>query len=277
MEFKDNTKNKNYWNANPMTYKPFNRDFYFPKEFNERNLDDEEDFTFLNKFYLKENFYLDSLFNNLNKNNFLKNSNVLDIGCGWGSSTVFLSKYSKKVTSIDISSVAIEGAQKNLSFNRRNNYELIEMDAENLDFENNSFEYIFSWDAIHHSSDPKKIIKEIYRVLKKEGKGTIMVYNKNSLRFWLLGFYHLYLRGMIFKGYNWSNVTKKFTDEFYHKHYVPKKLKKEFLSLGFSEANIIINHYLGKGKIFPLIKTSSVIGKFLSRKFGYFLTIEFTK
>ena len=68
------------------------------------------------------------------------------------------------------------------------------MDAENLDFENNTFDYIFSWGAIHHSADPEKIIKEIYRVLKNGGKGMIMVYNKNSLRFWLLGLYHSYFR-----------------------------------------------------------------------------------
>jgi len=104
-----------------------------------------------------------------------------------------------------------------------------------------------------------------------------MVYNKNSLRYWLLGFYHLYFRRTIFKGYNWSNVSKKFADGIYHKHYIPKKLKKEFLSLGFSEANIVINHYLGKGKILPFIKTDSILGKFLSKKFGYFLTIEFIK
>jgi|ETN02SMinimDraft_2_1059926.scaffolds.fasta_scaffold45501_2 ubiquinone/menaquinone biosynthesis C-methylase UbiE len=283
MELKDNSKNKDYWNRNPMTYKPFNRDFLFPEDNSERILDNEEDFVFLNKSYLKENFYLNSFFNTLNKNNFLKDSSVLDIGCGWGSSTVLLSKYSKKITAIDISTVAIEGARKNLIFNKINNYELIEMDAENLDFENNTFDYIFSWGVIHHSADPEKIIKEIYRVLNNGGKGTIMVYNKNSLRFWLLGFYHLYFRRIIFwlqikkYDYNWSNVSKKFTDGVYHKHYIPKKLKKEFLSLGFSEANIVINHYLGKGKILPFIKTDSILGKFLSKKFGYFLTIEFIK
>ena len=54
-------------------------------------------------------------------------------------------------------------------------------------------------------------------------------------------------------------------------------LKNEFLSIGFSNVNIVISHYLGKGKILPFIKTNSFLGKFLSKKFGYFLTIEFTK
>tara|TARA_B100000941_G_scaffold87172_1_gene60276 strand:- start:389 stop:1201 length:813 start_codon:yes stop_codon:yes gene_type:complete len=268
---KSNKDNKNYWDENPMTYKPFE------DEFSERILDSQDDYRFLNKFYLEENFYLKSYFRNLNNLNILKDLNVLDIGCGWGSSTFHLSKFSEKVTSIDISPVAIEGAKKNISLNGIKNTQILEMDAEKLDFNDNTFDYLFSWGVIHHSSRPEKIYNEIYRVLKSGSKGSIMVYNKSSLRYWLMGIYHLYFRGMIFKGYDWSNVTKKFTDGYYHKHYVPKRLKEEFLSIGFSNVDIVISHYLGKGKILPFIKTNSYLGKFLSQKFGYFLTIEFTK
>ncbi len=268
---RSNEKNKNYWNQNPMTYKPFD------DELSERILENKEDFDFLNEFYLKENFYLDSYFNNLKKTNFLQDLNVLDIGCGWGSSTFHLSKFAKKITSIDISPIAVKGAKKNISLNKVNNSEILEMDAEKLEFKDSYFDYLFSWGVIHHSSNPKKVYEEIFKVLKPGAKGSIMVYNKSSLRYWLMGIYHLYFRGMIFKGYNWSNVTKKFTDGYYHKHYIPNKLKKEFLSIGYSEVSVVISHYLGKGKILPFVKTQSILGKFLSKKFGYFLTIEFKK
>ena len=277
MKFKDNSKNKEYWDKNPMTYKPFNRVELFPKEFSERELKNKMDFDLLNNFYLKENLYLDKFFRGLNQINFLKDSSVLDIGCGWGSSTKYLSKFSKKVTSIDISSVAIAGAKKNLSFTDIKNFELFEMDAQNLSFKDNSYDFIYSWGVIHHSAEPEKIIKQLYRVLKNGGKGTIMVYNRNSLRFWLLGFYQLYLRRQILKGYSWSNIAKKFTDGYYHKHYVPKQLKNEFLSNGFSEATIKISHYIGKGKILPFININSFLGKILRKRFGYFLIIEFKK
>ena len=266
-----NQNNKNYWDKNPMTYKPFD------DEFSERVLDNKDDFEFLNSFYLKENFYLDSYFNGLKESNFLQGLNVLDIGCGWGSSTFHLSKYATKVTSIDISPVAIKGAKKNIELNKIQNVEITEMDAEKLEFSDDTFHYLFSWGVIHHSSKPNNAYKEIFRVLKPGAKGTIMVYNKSSLRYWLMGIYHLYFRGMIFKGYNWSNATKKFTDGFYHKHYIPNKLKKEFLSIGFSKVDIVISHYLGKGKILPFVKTDSYLGKVLSSRLGYFLTIEFTK
>lgn len=260
-----------------MTYKPFNRVDWFPNEFGERALKSKADFEFLNSSYLSENFYLNSFFKGLKEVNFLKNSLVLDIGCGWGSSTKYLSKYSKKVTSIDISQVAIEGAKTNLSFDDITNSELIEMDAENLSFPDSSYDFVYSWGVIHHSSDPGKIISEIYRVMRAGGKGTIMVYNKSSLRYWLLGFYQLYIRRQVLSGYNWSNIGKKFTDGFYHKHYISKELKKEFLSNGFSDVKIKISHYLGKGKILPFINTNSFIGKILRKRFGYFLIVEFKK
>ena len=146
-----NQKNKNYWDKNPMTYKPFGN------KFNERILDSKEDFDYLNRFYLEENFYLKSFFKNLKYSNFLEDLNILDIGCGWGSSTFHLSKFSKNVTSIDISPVAINGAKKNIKLNGIENIQILEMDAEKLEFPDSSFNYLFSWGVIHHSSKPKKI------------------------------------------------------------------------------------------------------------------------
>lgn len=44
-----------------------------------------------------------------------------------------------------------------------------EMDMQNLDYANNSFDYVISDQVIEHLEDPKKAISESYRVLKKNG------------------------------------------------------------------------------------------------------------
>ena len=44
---------------------------------------------------------------------------------------------------------------------------------------------MWSWGVIHHSPDTKKCSKEIERVLKKEGKLFIMLYNRNSMYNWV--------------------------------------------------------------------------------------------
>ena len=40
-------------------------------------------------------------------------------------------------------------------------------DAENLKFDNASFDHVYSWGVLHHSPNTPKAIDEVYRVLKK--------------------------------------------------------------------------------------------------------------
>lgn len=43
-------------------------------------------------------------------------------------------------------------------------------DMHNIIFENNAFDFVYSSLAIHYSKEPKKVYKEIYRILKNDGK-----------------------------------------------------------------------------------------------------------
>ena len=58
------------------------------------------------------------------------------------------------------------------------NAEALQADAENLPFDNESYDYVWSWGVIHHSANTDRIASEINRVLKNGGKSTIMVYIK---------------------------------------------------------------------------------------------------
>ena len=66
----------------------------------------------------------------------------------------------------------------------------------------------------------------LFKSLKNNGEFMIMVYNKISLRYWVKGFYQLFIKLKIFKGYNFESVQKIFTDGYYHKHYNPRKLNQ---------------------------------------------------
>ena len=57
------------------------------------------------------------------------------------------------------------------------------MDAENLKYNNSTFDYVVSWGVIHHSGNMEKIVANIHKVLKPNGEAYIMIYNKNSLRY----------------------------------------------------------------------------------------------
>ncbi|MDG2272020.1 MAG: class I SAM-dependent methyltransferase, partial [Halioglobus sp.] len=62
---------------------------------------------------------------------------------------------------------------------------VIEADAEELPFPDDSFDFIWSWGVIHHSPDTKQCAREISRVLKPDGHLGIMLYHRNSLYNWI--------------------------------------------------------------------------------------------
>jgi len=100
----------------------------------------------------------------------LENKGILiDIGTGPGNlAQLIAQKYPNlKVIGIDLSETMIKIANKN----KRNltNLEFKIMDGNNLEFKNNSIDYIISTLAFHHWKTPIKVLNEIYRVLKIGG------------------------------------------------------------------------------------------------------------
>ena len=108
---------------------------------------------------------------------FIKSKNkILDIGCGKG---FFIKriyhnfKDTIKYYGVDISEVAINLAK---NYFPKAKYKTVV--GEDLPFENNFFDYIQIIATLEHVLNPKKIIKEAYRVLKKGGYLYIVIHKK---------------------------------------------------------------------------------------------------
>jgi len=265
----NNSKNKNWWNKNPMTY----LDWDLKKK--DRIVKQRDGFKELNNKYLDTNPFLKKKFKRLNKKNFLQDKVTLDLGCGWGTSSINLAKYSKKLYAIDISEMSIKGARENFRFNSKKKINLKKMDAEKLRFKKNFFDYVYSWGVIHHSANPEKIFTNIYKVLKKGGKSFIMIYNKHSLRYYCLGLYFLIAKLKILAGYNLDTVQKFFTDGFYHKHYTKKEITNILSKIGFKNIKIDIDYMAAR--VFPGVKKNSKLDLYLKKRFGWFLIVSFNK
>jgi len=119
------------------------------------------------KYYSIHNISYAILANKLEAHGY--NKDVLEYGCGPGSHSFVLASYAKTVTSIDISDFAINNAQTKAEKENIKNLSFVEMDAENLKFNNETFDLIYGNAIIHHLN-LKKSFPEIQRVLKKGGR-----------------------------------------------------------------------------------------------------------
>ncbi len=95
--------------------------------------------------------------------------NVLEYGCGPGSYAFLLSKKGANVIGIDISNVAIKLANERAKKEGLKNISFEVMDAEAMQFEDNSFDIICGTGILHHLN-LNRSLRELARVLRPDGK-----------------------------------------------------------------------------------------------------------
>ena len=112
--------------------------------------------------------------------NLPKNAVVLDVGGCWGWHWRHINLYRP-----DIKIVILDFVRHNLihaknlhSKNINKNIFLVNGDAKKLEFENDTFDAVWSVQVIQHIKDYKKVYQEVHRVLKKKGK--FFDYNLNN-------------------------------------------------------------------------------------------------
>jgi len=121
-----------------------------------------------------ENIFYKAIFNS--NEDFFKflelntiNSEVLDFGCGIGSSLEKVIKFNpKKITGIDISEVSIRKA-KNKVKETESEIELLVDNCEQTKFNSNNFDIVYGTGILHHLN-MSMCLDEIKRVLKPGGK-----------------------------------------------------------------------------------------------------------
>lgn len=98
---------------------------------------------------------------------------VLEVGVGTGLS---LSAYPPhcEVTAIDLAPEMLEQAQRKIIEHGWRHFRLLQMDALNLEFPDNSFDYVTSFHVISVVPDPVRMMQEVHRVCRPGGKIVII-------------------------------------------------------------------------------------------------------
>ena len=113
--------------------------------------------------------------------NILRGKRVLELGVGNGKTLISILKQKpSNVQAIDFSIKAIEKARKIFG----DNVTLLKADAKNIPFPDNLFDVVVVYYVLNNSikKDRARIMKEIYRVLRKSGKCIFEDFSVNDFR-----------------------------------------------------------------------------------------------
>lgn len=254
-------RNRLWWETLPMTYAGWDEANRLPKS--------AEDFAKVEQEFLDGNPWLKECFDF----KALAGKKVLEIGFGTGVASCLLAKGGADVTGIDITNQAVEIATANAAAQGLTNVKFQRMDAEKLEFPDDTFDYVFTWGVLHHSNRTEEALKQLGRSLKKGGRGMIMVYNKASFRFWGKGFRWLFLKGKIFKGYNMQTVQGFATDGYYQRHFSPRELRRALGEAGLGDFKTSVSHM--NKRYVP--GSPRGLDEWFKRKYGWLLVVEFEK
>lgn len=133
---------------------------------------------------------------------------VLEVGVGMGADHIEWAKSKpNSLTGIDLTDRGINHTKKRLSIYGLES-DVKTADAENMPFEDESFDIVYSWGVIHHSPNTEKAAAEISRVLRPGGVARVMIYHKYSLTGYMLWGRYGLMRGRPFRS----------LDDLYHHH-----------------------------------------------------------
>lgn len=207
-------------------------------------------------------FWIDDIIKNLIKNKNYKSFRFLDIACGTGLMMKYGKKYFKYVYGVDLSSKVLKTAKKYGN--------VVCADINSLPFKNDSINFISCFATLHHCYTFYPVLKEAYRVMKKDG----IIYIDHDLdlefmkRFYrLVKFYRLFFD--MGKGYlrNKKALSRELYEltEYHSDGVSHEKIKEDMEVIGFK--NIRLRYHMwGINKVSNAVMrlTNGNIPKFIA-------------
>ena len=240
-------KNWEWWEQNPMTYDweatlrltPGSREWY-----------EEIDRRFLGCSYFAKGGD-GKPFGRFLHPEFISGKDVLEVGCGMGTHASLLARAGARLTAIDLTERAVQTTRRRFElFGLPGKIE--RADAEKLPFADASFDFVWSWGVIHHSSRFESCLAEIARVLRPGGRLMLMVYYRPCIVYYInCGLIRGVLLGQLFKK-SLHQIYVDSSDGFYARVFNRPELAG-LLAPSFAQIQMDV---LGlKAELFPIPRT----------------------
>lgn len=174
---------------------------------------------------------------------------VLEVGCGQGIDLVRYARAGARATAIDLTPRHVELARLHLAALGLA-AEVVQGDAERLPFPDATFDRVSSTGVLHHTPGMEAAIREILRVLKPGGEARLLVYNRNSLHYWVQQVLargilrgelvrERSMGGVLATGVEYSRVGARPLVRVYS----PRQMRRILFAAGFADATTEVRHF----------------------------------
>lgn len=148
----------------------------------------------------------DMYFDIIDFNEINKDAVVMDVGCGTGRWTKYVAPKVKFVEAVDPSEAVFSAAAL---LKDQSNVRVTQASTDNIPFEDNSFDFVFSIGVLHHIPDTRQAMADCVKKVKPGGLFLVYLY------------YSLDNRGPFFKALFWlSNLIRRMVSA------MPAKIKR---------------------------------------------------
>jgi ubiquinone/menaquinone biosynthesis C-methylase UbiE len=174
---------------------------------------------------------------------------VLEVGCGSGFAVQLFAEAGARVTAVDLTDWAVETTRRRLdAFGLDAN--VMRADAERLQFDDESFDLVFSWGVIHHTSDMDAALRELVRVCRPGGQIVLMVYNRHSLFFVVYRAFARFLPLWRRLGLHFEGARAGEREGLIARHFSPAELTRKLESAGLRD--VVVVPYGQDAELLPL-------------------------
>ena len=195
---------------------------------------------------------------------------VLEIGVGLGTDHLQFARAGAHMTGVDLTPRCVDLTRRRFEQEGQTS-DLRVMDAESLEFEDSSFDAVYSFGVLHHVPSSERAFKEVRRVLRPGGQFVGALYSRRS-------YYYARIRveRMLWRQYRWESLEDRLARIEYStsdsrplvRLFTKAELRSALQEAGFQEV-LIRRRHVGFGRLTRYVPAP--VERALGRLAGWYL------